>query len=113
MLQHHIETFRAGGTHYNSLVDEARREAAHCNVTGLLQKKTKGVSVAHYSFDYTQTIHLPSNPVQVGSLYFLALRKVGIFGVCAEGVGKQVSYSNNYQEIKFKIMVFSLCFIFV
>ena len=112
MLHHHIDAFRAGRAHYNSLVDEVRREAAHCNVTGLSQKNN-GVSVAHYLFDYAQTIHLPSNSMQVGPLYLLALRKVGLFCVCSEGVGKQVSYSNNYQERNCKIMVFSLCFIFV
>ena len=82
--------FGAGRAHYNSLVDGTGREPAHCNVTGLSQKN-KGVSVALYSFDYAQTIHLPYNPMQVGPLYIIALRKVGLFGVCAEGVGKQVS----------------------
>ena len=111
MLQYDIKAFRAGRTYYNSLVDEARREAAHCNVTGLSQKTRVLVFLIIHLI--MQTIHLPSNPMQVGPLYFLALRKVGLFGVCAEGVGKQVSYSNNYQEIHVKIKVFSLSFIFV
>ena len=46
----------------------------------------------HYSFDYAQQVHLPSNPLQPGPIYFLAPRKVGIFGVCCEGLPRQVNY---------------------
>ena len=45
-----------------------------------------GVPMGHYSFDYAQNVHLPSDPMQCGPLYFLAPRNVGIFGVCAEGM---------------------------
>ena len=47
---------------------------------------------AHLSFDYAQQVHLPSFPMQQGPLYFLVPRKVGIFGVCMEGIPKQVNY---------------------
>src|SRR6218665_3493125 len=44
------------------------------------------------SFDFVQQVHLPSNPLQPGSLYFLVPRKVGLFEVCCEGIPKQVNY---------------------
>ena len=46
----------------------------------------------HYSFDYAQQVHLPSDPVQPGPLYFLVPRKCGIFGVCCEGLPRQMNF---------------------
>ena len=46
----------------------------------------------HYSFDYAQQVHVPSDPIQPGPMYFLTPRKLGIFGVHCEGVTKQVNY---------------------
>ena len=46
----------------------------------------------HYSFDYAQQIHIPSNPMQPGPIYFKTPRKCGIFGVMCEGAGRQVNY---------------------
>ena len=34
----------------------------------------------HYSFDYAQQVHIPSNPMQPGPIYFKTPRKCGIFG---------------------------------
>ena len=44
----------------------------------------------HISFDFAQQVHLPSNPLQPGPIYFLTPRKCGIFGVCREGIQLQV-----------------------
>jgi len=33
---------------------------------------------AHYSFDYAQQVHFPSNPMQPGPIYFLTPRKCSI-----------------------------------
>lgn len=46
----------------------------------------------HYSFDFAQQIHIPSNPMQPGPIYFKTPRKCGIFGVMCEAVPKQVNY---------------------
>ena len=32
----------------------------------------------HYSFDYAQQVHIPSNPMQPGPIYFKTPRKCGI-----------------------------------
>lgn len=52
---------------------------------------SKDVGV-HYSFDFAQQIHFPSDPLQPGPMYFLTPRKCGIFGVCCEGIPQQVNY---------------------
>ena len=46
----------------------------------------------HYSFDYAQQVHIPSNPLQPGPIYFKAPRKCGIFGIMCEGIPRQVNY---------------------
>ena len=46
----------------------------------------------HYSFDFAQQVHYPSNAAQPGPLYFLTPRKCGIFGVHCEGLETQVNY---------------------
>ena len=46
----------------------------------------------HYSFDYAQNVHYPSNPLQPGPSYFKSLRRCGIFGVTCEPLGFQVNY---------------------
>ena len=46
----------------------------------------------HYSFDFAQQVHYPSNPLQPGPIYFLTPRKCAIFGVCCEGIPRQVNY---------------------
>ena len=46
----------------------------------------------HYSFDFAQQVHYPSDPLQPGPIYFLTPRKCGIFCVCCEGVPQQVNY---------------------
>lgn len=46
----------------------------------------------HYSFDYTQQMHYPSNPLHPGPIYFLTPRKCGTFGVHCEAIPQQVNY---------------------
>ena len=46
----------------------------------------------HYSFDFAQQVHVPSNPMQPGPIYFKTPRKCGIFGVMCEAIPRQVNY---------------------
>ena len=49
--------------------------------------------MAHYSFDFAQQVHYPSNPLQPGPIYFLTPRKAAaIFGVCCEAIPRQVNF---------------------
>lgn len=40
----------------------------------------------------SQQVHIPSNPMQPGPIYFKTPRKCGIFGVMCEAIPKQVNY---------------------
>ena len=46
----------------------------------------------HYSYDYTQQLHYPTNPNQPGPIYFKTPRKCGLFGVCCEAIPCQVNF---------------------
>lgn len=46
----------------------------------------------HYSFDMAQQVFYPNNPLQPGPMYFLTPRKCAIFGVCCEGIPRQINY---------------------
>ena len=46
----------------------------------------------HYSFDYAQQVHYPSDPLQPGPIYFLTPRKCTIFGVNCEAIPRQVNF---------------------
>ena len=46
----------------------------------------------HYSFDFAQQVHIPSNPMQPGPIYFKTPRKSGIFGVMCEAIPQQVNF---------------------
>lgn len=46
----------------------------------------------HYSFDYAQQIHYPSDPMQPGPIYFMTPRKCTLFGVNCEALPRQVNF---------------------
>ena len=46
----------------------------------------------HYSYDYAQQVHYPSNPLQPSPIYFKTPRKCCIFGVCCEAIPRQVNF---------------------
>ena len=46
----------------------------------------------HFSFDFAQQVHYPHNPLQPGPMDFKTPRKCAIFGICCEGIPRQVNY---------------------
>ncbi|ELU10608.1 hypothetical protein CAPTEDRAFT_191102 [Capitella teleta] len=78
---------------YQQMCDQAK---AVCKAEGIdaLQESAacSHRMTMHYSFDYAQQVHLPSNPLQPGSIFFLVPRKTGLFGVCCEGLPRQVNF---------------------
>ena len=48
--------------------------------------------VVHYSMDFAQQVHYPSDPLQPGPVYFKTPRKCAIFGVSCEALPKQVTF---------------------
>ena len=46
----------------------------------------------HYSFDYAQQIHFPSDPLQPGPIYFPTARNCSLFGVHCDALPWQVNF---------------------
>lgn len=47
---------------------------------------------AHYSFDYAQQMHFPSDPMQPGPIYFMVPRRCSVFGMCCEAIPREVNF---------------------
>ena len=45
----------------------------------------------HYSFDYAQQVHFPSDPMQPGPIYFLTPR-CAVFGINCEALPQQINF---------------------
>ncbi|XP_072314393.1 uncharacterized protein [Eucyclogobius newberryi] len=89
---HHLALVQSERTFYNTLI-AACRLTTESNVLsfGPSPPASKDIRM-HYSFDFAQQIHFPSNPLQPGPMYFLTPRKCGLFGVSCEGMQKQVNF---------------------
>ena len=64
----------------NALMNRTNRNACSLNVT------------MDYPFDFAQQVHIPSNPMQPGPIYFKTPRKCGIFGVMCKAIPQQVNF---------------------
>ena len=91
----HLEHARAERTHYQNMCKQSREAAnihslhdLHVSVTPPLSRNI----ALHYSFDFAQQVHFPSDPLQPGPIYFKTPRKCQIFGIHADGLAKQVNY---------------------
>ena len=79
---------------YNSAIDVSKHFLkGHPNITLLSPSHPCSLQgTVHYSYDYAQQVHYPSNPQQVGSIYFKTARKCGIFGMCCKAIPRQMNY---------------------
>ena len=92
--KNHLQDAKNNRNYYNKQIDQASLDfdnakdftvfhpSAHCSFDG----------VAHYSWDYAQQLHYPTNPQQPGPIYFKTVRKCGIFGIVNDGSGLQHNY---------------------
>ena len=64
----------------------------HIPAPGSMLALGSGPDTVHYSFDFAQQVHYPHNPLQPGPMYFKTARKCAIFGVCCEGIPRQINY---------------------
>ena len=71
--------------HHEELAAEATRQP-------LRVKANSQRMAAHYSWDFAQQLHYPFESQQVGPIYFKTPRRAQLFGVCNEGVPRQISY---------------------
>ena len=71
---------------------KVEREWYNSQIADCKTPTTSGGTKMHYSFDYAQQVHFPSNPQQPGPAFFLTARKCQLFGVACEPLGTQVNY---------------------
>jgi len=89
----HLEHARAERAHYQDLCQQSRQVADTHNLQELHVTRPLSRNIAfHYSFDFAQQVHFPSDPLQPGPIYFKTPRKCQIFGIHADGASKQVNY---------------------
>lgn len=89
-IRSHLELVAKERKYYRDIVKESKKTFADkepCEPNSSSLKTS-----VHYSFDMAQQVHIPSNPLQPGPIYFLVPFKIGIFGVMCETVNKQVNY---------------------
>ena len=86
---------------YKSTCDACRNSVrAHFTVNGEFRPPSLSSNItpnsndikAHYSFDYAQQVHFPSDPLQPGPIYFLTPRKCTVFGVNCEALPLHVNF---------------------
>ena len=92
--QNHLRKAKREREIYNSAVDASKHFLkGHPNITLLSPSCPCSLQgTVHYSYDYAQQVHYPSNPQQPGRIYFKTARKCGIFGICCEAIPRQINY---------------------
>lgn len=80
-MRAHLHSVSQERKNYNDIIKQTRENLNNGDT-----------STVHYSFDMAQQVHIPSNPLQPGPIYFLVPFKVGIFGVMCETTKKQCNY---------------------
>ena len=71
---------------------KVEREWYNSQIADCKAPTTSGGTKMHYSFDYAQQVHFPSNPQQAWPDFCLTARKCQLFGIACERLGTQVSY---------------------
>jgi len=89
--EQHLKTVGAERDLYRTMVSDCKASVADGTVLGQNAACSRPGTV-HYSFDFAQQVHFPSDALQPGPMYFLCPRKCGIFGICCEGIPQQVNF---------------------
>lgn len=79
---------------YKNAIQQAKdsKQILGCSVALGKHPPCSFSGTSHYSFDYFQQVHVPSDPDQVGALYFLTPYKVGLFGIMCEAISKMALF---------------------
>lgn len=91
-MRSHLEFVAKERDNYRNVIKNSKDEFQLHNSSRSIPNSCSFSSSIHYSFDMAQQVHIPSNPLQPGPLYFLTPFKVGIFGIMCETINKQYNY---------------------
>lgn len=99
--EEHLHIVQIERSFYKSTCDSCRKSVrAFFTIDGefhppalssTITPNTRDIKV-HYSFDYAQQVHFPSDPLHPGPIYFLTPRKCTVFGVNCEALPRQVNF---------------------
>ncbi|XP_070210181.1 uncharacterized protein [Littorina saxatilis] len=91
--QRHLSIVVAEGQFYKDEIAQCKTAVQGLGLTALTETAPNSRPIAvHYSFEFAQQVHLPSNAAQPGPMYFLVPRKCAIFGVNCEAIPQQVNF---------------------
>ena len=89
----HLRHAKEERTLMNEVIAKAKVTATTAGFQRLQPSFQNSKAIAfHYSFDYAQQVHFPSDPMQPSPIYFKKPRKCLVFGVCCEGLPQQVNF---------------------
>ena len=94
--QDHISSAQREREFYKNSCTNSQKTLDNIGGYAILNRTNRNVCslkvTIHYSFDFAQQVHIPSNPMQPGPIYFKTPRKCGIFGVMCEAIPQQVNF---------------------
>lgn len=90
----HLQLVQKERLYYKARIEIAQK---HYNQLGIEEKKSANPAnskemVMHYSWDFAQQLQYPFEDQQTGPIYFKIPRRAQVFGVCCEGIPRQVNY---------------------
>jgi hypothetical protein len=88
----HIENAKRERTYYTACTQLAEQHCMKLKLVGKRKEPNSRDIMQHYSWDFAQQLHYPYEDQQVGPIYFKTPRKAQLFGVCCEGMPRQVNY---------------------
>ena len=93
--QYHLNSVQTERELYNKACDNPNRSFRALEDSIDIDERRDPCSLdttIHFSFDFAQQVHYPSNPMQRGPIYFKTPRKCAIFGIMCEAIPRQVNY---------------------
>ena len=99
--EEHLQIVQLDRSFYRSTCDDCRREvSARFSSNGSFHPPPLSAKIpansnnikVHYSFDYAQQVHFPSDPLQPGPIYFLTPRKCTVFGINCEAIPRHLNF---------------------
>ncbi len=93
--EEHLQQARKERTYYRACAKISKK---HCYKHGLSQgeyvpcKANSRDILMHYSWDFAGQFHYPFEDQQVGPIYFKTPRRAQLFGICIEGIPRQLNY---------------------
>ena len=97
----HLRVVGMERAHYKHICNECRESVkSHFSTDGKFTPPPPNSCIpynsqpieVHYSFNYAQQVHFPSDPEQPGPIYFLTPRKCTVFGVSCEALPRQINF---------------------